>query len=86
MEKEKNRPVFERRLGTCRVAVWENFAADSGRLWFNVAVSRRFKVGEEWRDASTYNGIADLMHVRELVDSAKAWIAERELNLGVAAD
>lgn len=86
MENERNKPSYERRLGTCRVAVWENVAADTGRLWFNVALSRRYKDGEHWRDASTYNGIADLLHVRELVDSAKAWIAERLAMLGVAPD
>jgi hypothetical protein len=73
---EKNRPTFERRLNGIRVAVWEN-AANDGPPWWNVAITRRYKEGEEYRDATTFNGLADLAVVSEAVLLAQQFIRQR---------
>lgn len=86
MEKEKSRPAYERRLAGVRLAIWEN-VTEAGKVWFNVSLTRRFKdSSDEWRDASTFNGLQDLLLVQELVTAAKAWISDRELMLGANAD
>jgi len=76
-EKENNKPMFERRLGHCRVAVWENQTSE-GRKWFNVAITRRYKSGDDWKETATFNGLGDLALVSECVSLAKSWIASRE--------
>jgi len=75
MEDNKNRPSYEKRLGNIRVAVWENIT--DGKRWHNAAITRRYKQGDDWKEASTFNGQADLALVAECVQCAKAWIAER---------
>lgn len=67
------RPVWEKRLGQIRVAIWEN-KSDSGATWFNVSLVRRVKDGEEWKEYSTYNGLADLAIVKQAVELAISWI------------
>jgi len=73
---EKQKPVYERRLGAVRVAIWENNT--DGRAWHSVSVGRRFKHKGEWRDSSTFAGLADLLLVEQAVASAKKWLGERE--------
>jgi hypothetical protein len=74
---EKSRPVFERRLGSIRVAVWQNAAPDGG-VWWNISIVRRYRDGEEWKEAQTFNGLADLALVREAATLAGSWIAAQE--------
>jgi hypothetical protein len=86
MEKEKARPVYDRRLAGVRLAIWEN-VTEAGKVWFNVSLNRHWVDSTgEWRDASTFCGLQDLLLVQELVAAAKAWISERELLLGTNAD
>jgi hypothetical protein len=75
--KNENNPVYEKRIGSVRVAIWEN--QNSGGVWHNVSIVRHYKDGEEWKEASTYNGLADLALVREAVEVAREWIRRREL-------
>jgi len=76
MEDTKRRPSYEKRLGNIRVAVWENFT--DVKRWHNTAITRRYKKDDEWREAATFNGHADLALVAECVHAAKSWIAERQ--------
>ena len=76
MEDIKSRPSYEKRLGNIRVAVWENNT--EGKVWHNAAITRRYKKDDEWREATTFNGHADLALVAECVQSAKSWIAGRQ--------
>lgn len=83
----ENKPAFEKRLGGVRVAIWENENASG--VWHNVSITRHYKDGDEWREASTYNGLSDLALLREAVELAREWIRQRELNganLGVKSD
>jgi hypothetical protein len=73
---EKNRPVFEKRLGFIRVAVWEN--NNDGVVWHNVSLTRRYKDGDNWKEVATFNGLGDLAQVAAAVALAQDWIARRQ--------
>jgi hypothetical protein len=66
-----NRPVHEVRLGRIRAAIWEN-QSDNG-LWHNVAISRSYRDGEEWKSTSKFNR-DDLPLVAKVSDLAHSWI------------
>ena len=71
-------PVFQKRLGSVRVAVFKN-ASEKGGAWFNVRIVRQYRKGEEWREAPTFNGLADLALVEEAVRYAKEFINQQAL-------
>jgi len=81
-----SKPTYEKRLGHIRLAIWKNPIRDNGgnfrdsnrRTWYNISIARSFKVGDEWREASTFNGLADLAVVAECVELARAWILKSE--------
>lgn len=76
MSKKGSKPVYDKRLGNIRVAIFEN--ESDGRVFFNASLTRRYKEGEEWKDTSTFNGLHDLAVVKELVGRAADYIASRE--------
>ncbi|GAG75691.1 unnamed protein product [marine sediment metagenome] len=61
-----------------RVSVWEN-SGDNGNRWFNTTITRRYKDGDDWKDTSTYSGLADLALVAEATRLAREFIADVEL-------
>ncbi len=75
---DRNRPVFEKRLGAIRVAVWAN-VSPANDTWWNISIVRRYRDGEEWKEANTFNGLGDLALVKEGVTLAAAWINAQEL-------
>ncbi len=81
MKKDKNMPAFETRLNHIRVTVWENTGND-GKSWFNTSVTRRYQDGDDWKDATTFNGLADLALVAEGVRMAQAFIQRADLAQG----
>jgi len=82
--KNENKPVYEKRIGGVRVAIWEN--QNGSGIWHNVSIMRHYKDGEDWKEASTYNGLGDLALVREAVEVARDWIRRRELDDANNAD
>lgn len=76
---ERTRPAFESRLNGVRLAVWEN--ETDGRRWFSAAPSRRFVDGssKEAKYSGTFNGVADLVLLREAINQAIDWMTSREL-------
>lgn len=72
----KNKPVYEKRIGSVRLAIWEN--ENQGKTWHNVAVVRRYKEGEEWKESANFNGLADLTLLAKAVELGIAWIERRE--------
>jgi hypothetical protein len=76
---EKNRPCFEKRVGNIRVAVWENMNDSNGtaKRWHNVSIMRRYKDGNDWKEAPTLNGLGDLAQAALAVQLAEEWIAQR---------
>jgi hypothetical protein len=77
---EKTRPAFEASLKGIRVAVFDNETTDGTRRWYSCAPSRRFvEAGsQEAKYTATFNGIADLVLLRELINQAIAWMSTRE--------
>ncbi len=75
MEKTNNKPAFDRRLGHIRVAVWEN--QSNGTTWHNIAITRRWKEGDAWRESPTFSGIGDLAQVAAAVRLAQEWVSTR---------
>lgn len=74
---DKNRPVWDVRLGSIRAAIFENRNAD--RTYYNVALTRRFKQGSEWMTSTSFNGLADLAQIRQAVELAIEWLAKNEV-------
>ena len=87
---EKKRPCYETRLGSIRVAIWENVTeggATGGngnggnsapRRWHNVSLTRRFKIGNQWKETSTFNGLGDLAQACRALQLAEQWITKRQ--------
>ena len=53
-------------------AIWAN-QSEKGAVWYNVTVTRSYKVGDEWKDASGFRR-DDLPILAKAVDMAYAWI------------
>lgn len=79
--KTKAKPAFEVRLNHIRATVWENTSGDK-RPWFNTTINRRYQDGDDWKDATTYNGLADLTLVIEAVKMCKEFIKHSEYERG----
>jgi len=74
MDKEKNRPCFEKRVGSIRLVIFEN-VAENGKPWHNISITRSYRSGTEWKETSTFNGEGDLAQVGWAVLSALEWLA-----------
>lgn len=81
MKKERSKPVHEVRLNHIRGTVWENVSND-GKRWFNTSIARRYQDGDEWKDATTFNGLADLALVAEAVRDCQDYIRWQERQTG----
>jgi hypothetical protein len=77
MEKEENRPCFEKRVGAIRLVIFEN-VGENGKPWHNISITRSYRVGEEWQEATTFNGEGDLAQVGWVVFSALEWLRTRQ--------
>ena len=77
-ENPKPGPVFQKRLGSIRVAVFRN-KGQKGSEWFNTRIVRQWRQGEQFREAPTFNGLADLALVEEAVRYAKEFINQQAL-------
>ena len=75
---EKAKPTFEARLNGVRLAVWEN--ETDGRRWYSAAPSRRYvdQGSKEPKFTASFNGVADLVLLRETINQAINWISQRE--------
>src|SRR5690349_4876707 len=71
--KERTRPIHVIRLGALRAAIWAN-RLPSG-IVHNVTVSRTYRVGEEWKESSSF-GVEDLLSLAKALDFAHTWILE----------
>ena len=75
-EKEKDKePDNKIILGNIQASIWANTTKE-GRIWFNVEITRCYRVGNEKRYATTY-GRDDLLIVAKVADMAFNWIWER---------
>ncbi len=86
MKKERtSSPAYEARLNHIRVAVWENTRKD-GKRWFNSSATRRYQDGNEWKEATTFNGLADLALLAEAVRMAQEFIRRAEVERDAPSD
>ena len=75
MKREENQPdnlVFEQRIGSVRLSIWENVDKE-GNCYYSSNIVRRFKAGDEWSNSSSFTGLSDLALLREAVELAIAW-------------
>ena len=70
-ENGKQRPAHEIRLGRIKATIWAN-QGDNG-TWFNVALSRSYKDGDEWKSSTSF-GRDELLTVAKVADLANSWI------------
>ncbi len=79
MSKKQNAPIFSQQLGAIRAAVWES-TTEEGRVFYNTTITRSYreKNSEEWKESSSFNGLADLALVREATRLAANFIEARE--------
>ena len=66
-----NKPVHELRFGRIRATIWANETEKGIR--HNVAISRSYKDGEEWKETTSF-GRDDLLLVQKVADIAHTWI------------
>jgi hypothetical protein len=77
-------PAFQNRIGGIRTTVWENQQPD-GRIFFNINLVRRFRDGEEFRDSSTLNGVADGLAAIQGLRCAINFVQRREAEINSEA-
>ena len=70
------KPAHELRIGLNRAAIWKN-SGEGNRTWYSVALSRSYKVGEEWKSTNSFNW-SDLLEVGKLADLAHSWIFDQQ--------
>jgi hypothetical protein len=81
MDKEKNRPCFEKRVGAIRLVIFENIG-ENGKPWHNISISRSYRSGTEWKETTTFNGEGDLAQVGWAVFSALDWLRNHQNGQG----
>ncbi len=71
----KNKPAHEIRNGGIKVTIWPN--DDQGKTRYSVTMSRSYKVGEEWKQTTSFHK-SHLPRLIEVLGKAEQWIALRE--------
>lgn len=74
MPNAENRPVHEVRYRQVKATVWFNQTAKG--TMHNVTVSRSYRQGEQWRNASSF-GPADLLPLAKALNECHTWIHEQ---------
>jgi hypothetical protein len=65
-------PAYKKRFGNIHVAVWPN-QKENGEVWYNTSIIRKYREGNEWKDATTYSR-DELLLVAKAADVANSWI------------
>src|SRR5690242_11108253 len=77
-----NPPVFVTRHRALKAAVWRN-ESDNGPF-FSVTVTRGYKVGESWRESTSF-GFDDVLIIAELLRTCHGFISGEIAKAGSAA-
>lgn len=78
-QQRSNGPVFMKRVGSIKLSIFENTAAEGGQVYSNIALVRRYRSADgAWHDSNVFNGVVDALSARECLDRAIAFIHERE--------
>jgi hypothetical protein len=75
----ENRPVHQGRLNGIRLAIFENTNTE-GHRWYSCSPSRQYleSGSKEAKYTATFNGVADLVLLRQLISNAIDWLNQRE--------
>ncbi len=84
MKDQPTKPAFEARLNHLRATVWEN--RKDGASWYTVNVTRRYRDGDQWKDASSLNGLADIVLAREALARAADFIRTKSATEAAATN
>ncbi|HBE67717.1 MAG TPA: hypothetical protein DDW52_06165 [Planctomycetaceae bacterium] len=68
---DNNKPIHRIRLGAVAASVFANDAQE--KTFYNVAIERSYKDGEEWKHTKSF-GRDDLLLVAKVADLAHSWI------------
>jgi hypothetical protein len=76
MQKPKDKPVHEVRIGAIKAALWKNDTEKGVR--YNVAFSRLYKETDEdqWKSTDSF-GRDDLLVLAKVADVAHTWICQQ---------
>ena len=72
MDKPRQKPSHEVRLGSIKAAVWRN-ETEAGGVRYNVTFSRLYKDGDTWKSTESF-GRDDLLLLTKVADQAHSWI------------
>lgn len=75
---DNNSPAFEARVGSVRVSVWKN-ESDSGAVYFNTTLERRYRDGDEWKSSTSFTGLGDCTLAAAALDLAREFLKLQEL-------
>jgi len=76
--KKNTSPIWQKRLGPIRVAVFENTTNDGDKVWHTCSCVRRYKDGDEWKDSTTLSGLGDIALAKTGLELAMEFIARIE--------
>lgn len=73
MQKTKDKPSHEVRIGAIKAAIWKNDTVNGAR--YNTTFSRLYKdkEGDEWRSTDSF-GRDDLLVLAKVANEAHTWI------------
>ena len=76
MQKPKDKPVHEVRLGAIKGAIWRN--ETTGGVRYNVTFSRLYKdkADDQWKSTDSF-GRDDLLVLGKVADAAHTWIFQQ---------
>jgi hypothetical protein len=74
MQKPKDKPVHEIRIGAIKAAIWANETTNGTR--YNVTLSRLYKEDDQWASTSSF-GRDDLLLVAKVADQAHTWVFQQ---------
>ena len=70
----KQKPAHTVRLGKVKATIWAN-QSDKGITRHNVTVCRIYKVGDDWKESSSF-GRDEIPLLAKVLDQAHTWMFE----------
>lgn len=76
--KKPDNLVFEQRLGSVRVSIFQNIGKDR-KPFHNTTITRRYQDGNgNWVNSDKFTGLGDLALLREATELATTWLRNFE--------
>lgn len=84
MTTEKQKPAHFIKVGRVKAAIWAN-KTEKGGTRYNVTISRIYKVGDKWKDSSSF-GRDELPLAIKVLDLAHTWMFEQSTSRAAKAE